>query len=307
MKVFVFKKFKLLAALTAAGLGLLIAAQALAAELEVPLPGMPKDVTDPGVYIRYLFIFGLSVVGFLAVGGTVIGGIQYMLAGTLTSTEKALKTIISSLGGVFLLLCSYLLLYTIDPSLINLSPTTPPKITLSGTYKAIQDIDLDLPAEALKSMTAGEIRLISIPGQSTGACAIKNCGSTTKIGGKILSVGAATNYENLRTKIQAACAGGSAGLYKKCDIAIRSGVDGEHLSTCHKPGTADSGTCADFVITAPECGGNIKNCSAENREKYIQAAAGAMNTSGALYIKSCLNEYKVKTALSTGGHFHCNF
>jgi len=146
--VLIAKKFKFLLALTAMGLGLFLAAQALATTLEVPLPGMPANVSDPGVYIRYLFIFGLSAVGFLAVGGVVIGGIQYMLSGTLSSTEKARKTIISSLGGVFLLLCSWLLLSTIDPTLTNLSPMPLTPITLSGTYKALGDIELP-PHEGL--------------------------------------------------------------------------------------------------------------------------------------------------------------
>ena len=122
MKVFVFKKVKLLPTLITAGLGLFLAVQALAVELEVQLPGMDKNVYDPGVYIKNLFIFGLSVVGFLAVGWVVIGGIQYMLAGSISTTEKARKTILNALGGILLLLCSYFLLATIDPSLTNLSP-----------------------------------------------------------------------------------------------------------------------------------------------------------------------------------------
>jgi hypothetical protein len=92
-----------------------------AATLEIPLPGMPKTISDPGTYVRYLFIFGLSLIGFLAVGAIIIGGIQYMLAGSIGSVEKARQTIIGALSGVALLLCSYLLLTTIDPTLTNLS------------------------------------------------------------------------------------------------------------------------------------------------------------------------------------------
>ena len=143
MKRYRLKKSLFLLLPGAIGLGLLVATCALATEMEVPLPGMPANVSDPGVYIRYLFIFGLSAVGFLAVGGTVVGGIQYMLSGTLTSTEKARKTIISSLGGVFLLLCSWLLLSTIDPTLTNLSPMPPTPIKSSGAYNALGDLSAD--------------------------------------------------------------------------------------------------------------------------------------------------------------------
>ena len=91
-------------------------------ELEVKLPGMPDSVSDPGAYMRYLFIFGVSLAGFLAVGMIIYGGVKYMLAASVGSTQDAKDKILGALGGVALILCSYLLLYTIDPSLTNLSP-----------------------------------------------------------------------------------------------------------------------------------------------------------------------------------------
>jgi lipoprotein-anchoring transpeptidase ErfK/SrfK len=91
-------------------------------KLEIPLPGMPKTISDPGTYVRYLFIFGLSLIGFLAVGAIIVGGIMYMTAGSVGSVEKAKQYIIGALSGIALLLCSYLLLTTIDPTLKNLSP-----------------------------------------------------------------------------------------------------------------------------------------------------------------------------------------
>ena len=101
---------------------LLTAPPALAYELEVRLPGLPASVSDPGEYVRYLFIFGLSLAGFLAVGAVAIGGVQYMLAGaSIGNTQKAKELIVGALMGVGLLLGSYLLLYTIDPKLTNLS------------------------------------------------------------------------------------------------------------------------------------------------------------------------------------------
>ncbi len=80
-------------------------------------------VSDPGVYVRYLFIFGLSLAGFLAVGAIVWGGINYMLAPSVGTTQKAKDWIVGALMGIALLLCSWLILATIDPSLTNLSPT----------------------------------------------------------------------------------------------------------------------------------------------------------------------------------------
>ncbi len=110
----------------AAMLGLLIgaSAQALEYKLEFPLPGMPSVIpnNDPGQYIQYLFFFGLILAGFLAVAAIVTGGIMYMLGGTVTSVERAKTIIVGAITGVVLLLCSYLILATIDPTLTNLSP-----------------------------------------------------------------------------------------------------------------------------------------------------------------------------------------
>ncbi len=93
-------------------------------KIEFPLPGMPVNpsFSDPGQYVKYLFIFGLSLAGFLAVGAIALGGINYMLAGSITSVDKAKGLIIGALSGIALLLCSWLLLTTIDPTLTNLSP-----------------------------------------------------------------------------------------------------------------------------------------------------------------------------------------
>ncbi|TSC53322.1 MAG: Uncharacterized protein LiPW39_334 [Parcubacteria group bacterium LiPW_39] len=98
---------------------------ALAVTLEVPLPGTSgsvKSVSNPAQYIQYFFIFGLSLIGFLAVAAMAVGGIMWMMGGSITSTEKARNIIVGAVSGVVLLLCSYLLLYTIDPSLVNLTP-----------------------------------------------------------------------------------------------------------------------------------------------------------------------------------------
>jgi len=92
--------------------------------VDFPLPNMNSStVSDPATYIRSFFIFGLILAGFLAVGAIVFGGITYLLAGTtITSVERAKKIIGGAITGLLLLLCSYLLLYTIDPTLTDLSP-----------------------------------------------------------------------------------------------------------------------------------------------------------------------------------------
>ena len=121
---------------------LFTAPPALAYELEVKLPGLPASVSDPGEYVRYLFIFGLSLAGFLAVGAVAVGGIKYILAGSsVGNVTDARNLIVGALMGVGLLLGSYLLLYTIDPSLTNLSPRVPPIGNVAAPPKEQAGVD----------------------------------------------------------------------------------------------------------------------------------------------------------------------
>lgn len=92
-------------------------------KLETGLPGiseLPKGTELPS-YIRYLFIFGLSLIAFLALGQMMLGGLTYILAaGNVAKVETAKDTIKQALLGLGLLLVSYLLLRTINPDLVNL-------------------------------------------------------------------------------------------------------------------------------------------------------------------------------------------
>ncbi len=100
-------------------------------KLETALPNMPGAPAPssglPG-YINYLFIFGLSLIAFLALAQMMIGGIQYILAaGNVANKVDAKDTIKQALIGLGLLLVSYLLLNTINPDLVNLrSPNLAP-------------------------------------------------------------------------------------------------------------------------------------------------------------------------------------
>ena len=94
-------------------------------KLETGLPNIPGGQLPVGQelpsYINYLFIFGLGLIAFLALAQMMIGGIQYILAaGNVADKIAAKDTIQQALLGLGLLLVSYLLLYTINPDLVNL-------------------------------------------------------------------------------------------------------------------------------------------------------------------------------------------
>ncbi len=102
-------------------------------KLETGLPNIPGNQLTVGQelpeYINYLFIFGLGLVAFLALGQMMLGGLTYILAaGNVAKVEAAKDTIQQALIGLGLLLVSYLLLNAINPDLVNLrNPNlTPP-------------------------------------------------------------------------------------------------------------------------------------------------------------------------------------
>lgn len=82
----------------------------------------PKAEAGPAQYITRLYQFGLMIAGFLAFGAIVFGSLQYILsAGNISSTKEALETIRAAIFGLLLLLSAYLILYTINPKLVNLA------------------------------------------------------------------------------------------------------------------------------------------------------------------------------------------
>ncbi len=94
-------------------------------KLETGLPNIPGGQLPVGQelpsYINYLFIFGLSLIAFLALAQMMVGGLTYILAaGNVAKVEDAKDTIKQALIGLGLLLVSYLLLNTINPDLVNL-------------------------------------------------------------------------------------------------------------------------------------------------------------------------------------------
>lgn len=94
-------------------------------QLETGLPNIPGGQLPAGQelpsYINYLFIFGLGLIAFLALGQMMLGGLTYILAaGNAAKVEDAKDTIFQALLGLGILLVSYLLLRTINPDLVNL-------------------------------------------------------------------------------------------------------------------------------------------------------------------------------------------
>lgn len=90
-------------------------------KLSYQFPGQPQTVADPGTYISTIYTFAVSIVGLIAFGFIIYGGIRYILsAGNPSALTDARDRIISAFIGIALLLGAYIILKEIDPRLLKL-------------------------------------------------------------------------------------------------------------------------------------------------------------------------------------------
>jgi len=95
--------------------------------VNVPIPCQPlaggncPSADTPAGYVGRLYQFSLMIVGLLAFASIVFGSLKYILsAGNLASLDEAKDQIRQAIFGVILLLGAYLILYTINPDLVNI-------------------------------------------------------------------------------------------------------------------------------------------------------------------------------------------
>src|SRR3989344_2130674 len=112
-----------------------LAGTALAYNLLQPLPVVGQSVESFPDYITKIIPFILGLAAVLAVVEIVIGGIEYAVTEAIDSKADAKDRIRQAILGLLLALASWLILYTINPELINLKLNIPglpggPVITL---------------------------------------------------------------------------------------------------------------------------------------------------------------------------------
>lgn len=87
----------------------------------LPTEGVPlnENVTLTE-YLTWVYRFALAMAGFLAVLMIVIGGVEYIASGANEKLRSdAHSRIENALWGLALALAAYLILYTINPKLVN--------------------------------------------------------------------------------------------------------------------------------------------------------------------------------------------
>ena len=115
-----------------------LAATISAPSVSAAIPGMTGTVTSgtsPGNFVNGFYQFALMIGGVLAFGAVVYGGILYAIsAGNPGKQSEGKEWIKSAIYGLLLLAGAYLVLYTINPNLVNLS--LPPLSTITVTAPA---------------------------------------------------------------------------------------------------------------------------------------------------------------------------
>lgn len=88
-----------------------------------PLPSASKPLSQDVTieeYLTWAFRFALALAGFLAVMMIVIGGVEYIISGANEKMRgEAHSRITNAIYGLVLALVSYLVLYTINPNLVD--------------------------------------------------------------------------------------------------------------------------------------------------------------------------------------------
>jgi hypothetical protein len=113
--------------------------------LLAPIPCLGTNgSTDPGTtcvngqvtstsiqgYLIYVFKLIIALAVLLAIIMTIWGGFKYMTVESVTGKSGARKTIQDAVTGLLLALASYLILYTINPNLVNLANVNVPKLNV---------------------------------------------------------------------------------------------------------------------------------------------------------------------------------
>ncbi len=89
----------------------------------IPLPigpnGSNETPTELSKYLPAMFQFFIGIAGVLAVVMIVIGGIQYMSTDAVYGKSAGKEKIAQALGGLLLAIVAWLILYSINPNLLN--------------------------------------------------------------------------------------------------------------------------------------------------------------------------------------------
>ncbi|MBI2674022.1 MAG: hypothetical protein HYX23_01945 [Candidatus Zambryskibacteria bacterium] len=121
----------------------------------IPLSGAgsaPTETTTASPYIRGVFMLTIGIATGLAVIMIIFGGIKYMSTDAFTGKSEAKETIQNAIWGLLLIIAAWLILYTINPKLVEFNFSIPIQ-----TRPALTDIEIEeVVAEIDERIEEGE-------------------------------------------------------------------------------------------------------------------------------------------------------
>ncbi len=87
---------------------------------EYQYPWCEEGESSPAGLVGQFYKIALGLVGACALGVLIYGAILWTLSGGVSSKQDALEWIKGAVWGLALLLAAYVILYTINPDLVNI-------------------------------------------------------------------------------------------------------------------------------------------------------------------------------------------
>lgn len=200
-----------------------------------PLPGTVNDgnTTNLGKYLPGLFNFSIGLAAFAAFVMITFGGILYMTTDAINNKSQGREYIENALWGLLLVISAWIILYTINPKILNfnLDTPTPPSAERDASVIAgpagipMTQAQIDASNAVLTSLNPISVGPqikpyagLCLRGQTVGCVNLNGLQQSTIAG-----------LQNLRDKCN-------------CNITITGGTEGGHTSgSCH-----NIGICVDI-------------------------------------------------------------
>jgi hypothetical protein len=212
-------------------------------------------IQDMGAYVGGLYKYLVSVIGILAAVMVFYGGLRWLTAGGNASRVKdAKETVFSALIAIVIAFGSYLLLFTINPKLVQMRP---PTLKVADTIFQQNDVACNTQKICFSGTSIGKVCKVDgdCPGGGSGSCQ----GMVDVTPGMNLTCGTRYNYKkykNTTTSVSTSetCVGAycssSIDVCGKASDLLSGVIEG---ATCQLPDSLCESLIDDMGATKNDC------------------------------------------------------
>ncbi len=264
------------------------------ADLSPPTADSPGGCqTNLSTYVQGAFNLIVGLAAVLAFVMLTYGGVLYMTSDAVFKKSEGKKYVNNALIGLLLVIASYVILYTINPSIVSFNlqmtqPNTTAGIPTPGQPMTQAQID----ANALMAQQLGQTSNPCAQGQTT------NC---------VNLVGLQQNTVTGIQQLKATCASVNSDACPNFVITAGSIDPGD---TTHDPnGCHPKGTCVD-VSPTPDLNNTIWNDKKDFTfvsKNTDGSCARYTDSSGNIYLYETANVSCGGSVASSGNHWHITF